>query len=438
MAMIYHVEFLSLKGTLSFDLTSSDPDTFGAIVNDLIACFVPLDVLAKEKRFEGMRVNTPEHRAAIETFVLKWKHTLPGLQGLPAFFRTLDEGEHFIALPNVEVERKGRMGLYMQLQALAEGVPLREIQEPFFALVGDLLNRYKIWSWGDVRQRIGQPDRTLRRCRFCGRRQPNVTFTQEAHAVSEALGNKTLIVFDECDTCNAAFASGIETDVVELFAHYLLFHGVKGKQGPRAMKGANFEARHSGAGAEITLTEGEPHITETEYVLRLSGGKPFSTLNAYNSLCKYFLSLIPEAELPFFSQTIDWINGALTFDDLPPVTRRQNARFSMQPTLTWYQRLDGDARTPYAVVEFQLTSLTLVVIVPGCSKDDRTFSSTADFVIFWDAFKHYGNGALWDIGQMADPERRRPERIFRFQIPPSSKPPLDRLSTGVISNETAD
>ena len=42
---------------------------------------------------------------------------------------------------------------------------------------------------------------------------PAVSFRQEAHAIPEALGNKTLFVSYECDRCNNSFGRGIENDL---------------------------------------------------------------------------------------------------------------------------------------------------------------------------------------------------------------------------------
>jgi hypothetical protein len=47
---------------------------------------------------------------------------------------------------------------------------------------------------------------------FCGEISPEVTFKLEAHALPEALGNKSLTTTHECDACNQGFGRGIEND----------------------------------------------------------------------------------------------------------------------------------------------------------------------------------------------------------------------------------
>ena len=53
----------------------------------------------------------------------------------------------------------------------------------------------------------------IQSCRFCGGSSPEVSFQQEAHAIPEALGNKTLFTSYECDNCNQKFGRGIENDL---------------------------------------------------------------------------------------------------------------------------------------------------------------------------------------------------------------------------------
>src|SRR5688572_6739953 len=57
---------------------------------------------------------------------------------------------------------------------------------------------------------LGSKDNCL--CRFCGRGKPDVTFEFDAHAIPEALGNKSLYTNCECDSCNQKFGKGIEND----------------------------------------------------------------------------------------------------------------------------------------------------------------------------------------------------------------------------------
>ncbi len=52
-----------------------------------------------------------------------------------------------------------------------------------------------------------------RRCRFCGRGEPDVSFSNYAHAVPEFLGKNSLRSMNECDACNTFLAYNYEDDL---------------------------------------------------------------------------------------------------------------------------------------------------------------------------------------------------------------------------------
>ena len=414
----YHFEVLTNQGSLVADMSFGNATDLDDFVGGFLSCFSEIELLRSSRKFEASQVKTGALVKRVEDFAETWRSRLVQLQRLPSLLRKLDDGEHFIVLPGATVDRMGRMGLFMHLHAKAENVPLEHIREPFMALVGALLSRYEVRSWGDVRELIGEPNREIRTCRFCGQGEPTVRFSKVAHAISEALGNKTLTLAEECDACNARFASEIEDDAIEFFAHYLTFHGVKGKEGNRTMAGLNYSAKHTEKTIEIKVS-GEESVesTDKELVVTLEGGKPFALLNVYRALCKYFLSVVPRSELERFSRTIRWVVGDESIDHLPKVALRLNARFSIQPTIMMYRRLDKDKRTPYTVVEFQITSLTVVFVVPGSDVDDRTFADLNDFEHYWQTFQHYGDVSQWSFQDFSNPTRKEPRRVFKFLKP---------------------
>lgn len=412
---LYHFEVLTRQGSLVADVTFKRMEDLNEFAGSFLGCFADLDALREHRKFEAAQVKSNELLGRVQAFADRWRAQLVQLQRLPALLRKLSDDEHMIVLPGATVDRMGRMGLFMHLQARAEDVPVEHIREPFMDLVGDLLKRYVVRSWGDLRETIGDRSEGPRTCRFCGGVEPAVQFTKVAHAISEALGNKTLRLLDECDTCNAEFATAIEDDAIEYFAHYLTFHGVKGKEGDRKMEGSGFEAKHTEEGVKINVfEEGGISSTDDELVVTLEGGKPFALLNVYRALCKYFLSVVPPEELGRFARTLRWVNGDDTIESLPKLALRQNARFSMQPTLMSYRRLDDDKRTPYTVVEFQITSLTVVFVVPGSDADDRSFADSADYDYFRLTFRHHGPADQWSFQDFSNPAKRTPRRVFKF------------------------
>lgn len=49
-------------------------------------------------------------------------------------------------------------------------------------------------------------------CRFCGKKEPDVSFSKIAHALPESIGNHVLATYYECDVCNDFFGRNLENE----------------------------------------------------------------------------------------------------------------------------------------------------------------------------------------------------------------------------------
>src|SRR5690606_1559516 len=87
---------------------------------------------------------------------------------------------------------------------------------------------------------IGNAKKENRCCRFCNKTlSEGATFRNVAHAIPEGLGNKNIILGDECDDCNEFFGNDIEPSLIEHLDIYRVFLGVKGKSGTPKIKYKN-------------------------------------------------------------------------------------------------------------------------------------------------------------------------------------------------------
>ncbi|MCQ2993033.1 HNH endonuclease [Pseudomonas syringae] len=70
-----------------------------------------------------------------------------------------------------------------------------------------------------------------RRCRYCRKPEPLVTFKNRSHAIPAQLGNKILFDNLECDTCNAHFGKYLEDGFAKFINPYLAFFRTRGRVG---------------------------------------------------------------------------------------------------------------------------------------------------------------------------------------------------------------
>jgi hypothetical protein len=100
-------------------------------------------------------------------------------------------------------------------------------------LVAYYEERYQIATAWCLRpgDKIFLGDKQNRRCRFCGKTEPEVSFRNDAHALPECTGNKSLFTYYECDVCNKAFGDGCDNDFGNWSLPMRTMSRIRGKNG---------------------------------------------------------------------------------------------------------------------------------------------------------------------------------------------------------------
>lgn len=151
------------------------------------------------------------------------------------------------------------------------------------------------------------------KCRFCGETGKN--YKNESHAIPEFLGNRQLILLEECDECNERFSKNLEDHLDKYTKPYRTFAHIKGKGKKKiptykskdklsrisAGEDVELEFWHQ-AGSDIFASE-----TDNSKKIKLDF-EPHIPVAVYKSLVKIALSLIEnQKELAAFEYTIKWI-----------------------------------------------------------------------------------------------------------------------------------
>ena len=188
--------------------------------------------------------NTEEFRSRLENFISKYKNILPQIQQLDSKFKRLEKNEWFFVLPAIEFTTQQKYELEKELNIL-NNYNSDISEEKVLEIFGCIMNNYELITFDldkDRKIKIGEDNRDKRICRFCNKKKPDVKFKKEAHAISEALGNKKLILNEECDSCNEFFDENIERDFIYYHDLARTMFGIKNKDNnsPK-MKGDNFQ-----------------------------------------------------------------------------------------------------------------------------------------------------------------------------------------------------
>jgi len=366
----------------------------------------------------------PEHvmngelRQALYMFCSRYRNHYPILNRFQKAFSKIPDGKLFFILPRQITDTAEVVCLYNYMRARNMNMSEEGTVSAYnnsnaedFRIFGPVFEHYHInAASSDTRTHIGASHRNYRVCRFCGKStaDPGVTFRKVAHAIPEALGNKGLILNEECDTCNETFGNTIEPDLIAYFNFYRVFWGIKGKNGLPRIKFKNGCIAHKEGRFEIGYKPGlgEVELADIKQVT-LYSHRRIATANIYKSLCKIALSVMENDKLGNFGRTISWLISEEGQSQVLPRIAVLNApqMRAESPQIVLYERKNVIADLPHLVAEFKFKTLVFVFIVPFSDLDSKTFFSDEEYSRFWQSFPHYAAVDGWSFERFDNPQR---------------------------------
>lgn len=269
---------------------------------------------------------------------------------------------------------------------------------------------------------IGESAKKKRVCRFCDKTmETGATFKNEAHAISEALGNKKVIFNEECDDCNSYFDQNIERDFITYLSLFRTFFGILNKSNKiPSVVGKNFEYRKLDDGnIELKyISDDNIDVDETKPPTKipLIFNEMITLQNIYKTLVKYALSIIPVIDKVKFENTIKWLRSPTYKETLPKIGMlAAYTSYKEHPNMIVYIRKSQNKTIPYAVGEFHFTYLTFAFIIPTFSEDEQTFIDQNEFELFWQTFKHYYMSKEYEFQMFTDGAKRNVQFTINFQ-----------------------
>jgi len=321
---------------------------------DLFSCFSIITTSedgTKKLCLNPIQQYTEEIKSKLETFIKTYKEMHPLIKAMEQKIKRLKIGEYICILEsNIPIYTEQTINIYNELGKLNGGKV--ELNVP-------LLKEYNMYLYGEKpHTNIGHQNKDLRVCRWCGgttKSNNATTFNKKAHAITEALGNKNLVLLDECDMCNEKFGNTIEQSIVAFFSLYNTFWGVIGKNGVPKIKHYSEKINEAGevikditqveysANKQLSISLSEQYFTMKDgkpVGIKIKVAKNYIAQDVYKSLCKYALSLVEQENiLPNFSEIIGWIKGEKNIDKLPIIKILHTyAFFPQHPKIHLYIR----------------------------------------------------------------------------------------------------
>jgi len=161
-------------------------------------------------------------------------------------------------------------------------------------------------------------DQEQYKCRFCGRTKTRNEFRDIAHAVSESIGNKSIITHYECDECNKHFSENEENELGKLFKFIKANRSLKGKKG-KINHNKNVDINYDDTTKQMDVKIKE--FYDKNFFIKLykdcnDNGKMILVNNIqingrliYKAFLKFALSVIPEDKTPDFEKCFEFLKN---------------------------------------------------------------------------------------------------------------------------------
>lgn len=464
-------EFLLFRGKHQLSWRADTVDDVSTFAVDISLCFAQsMNPINNQLAISCRQVSSPALRERINVFVDLYKEIHPGIYKIKSFIDQIPDGEHFFYLPNMgKLPSEAELLANVELMALDAGEDPDQALAAFKNNLGPFFDNYKIdGRITEKKTAIGEPLKKNRICRFCYNTRPSdkndsseklvTTFKQEAHAISEALGNKTVILNEECDACNKFFAESCERHIYTYLRCLGTFFKVKNKDNTvSSIIGKNFKLLYLSedrkkkvleAQADSKMTQPDEtrpalkdqlsseelqQISTLDFCLQytledgertLEGKLPeslplkfkekLSMQQVYKALVKFALSVMETKNLTGFEKTIEWVAGDQTVARLPKIAiLRSYAHFTKGAELTIYRRTSDDGRLPLAIGEFQFTFQKMVFIIPSFNEAEHSFIEDSEYASFWD-FTFFKSAQGWYFQDFSDEQEK--DFIFNMRL----------------------
>lgn len=284
----------------------------------------------------------------------------------------------------------------------------------------ELFTLYRTFAFNGEGEKtyIGEWDKEKRVCRFCGKKIPEVSFSgSKSHAISEFLGNKTLICLEECNSCNSKFGRTIEPEFSRMISPALSILNIKGKKGYRKTRGKNFVVEHrKPSDGNLFSLNFEYQGTVIDGVRRFDASSiKYIPQDVYKCLCKYVISLIDSKFLPYFQETINWINSTTRYCKLPKIAIA-SSNICQTPYMRVYLRNGNIYSMPYCIAILFACHEQYAFIIPFCNQDKYCFTTLKGYMKFKEIVRSSSPIKNWEFKDFSYSTRRPCPNSLEFKI----------------------
>lgn len=351
----------------------------------------------------------------------KWSKDCPKVKALLSYVSKLNDGEYIYIVDATSPDLNRQLAL-IWIRETAKGHDASKVWDAYLKHQGLLKTKYDYYSFGfdGIKHYEGEPDKSKRECRFChgianenpqssalnsqGRNIVKFGDKNNAHAISNAIGNKLLFCLEECVDCNSKL-SKVERDFIYLMDWRRAINGIKNKYGKLPNVFGDEAALRTDENGVQTLYVNKDYLSEitgNQVRIRLNNKKVMTDQGAYRAICKYAINLMPSSYLPHFHQTIDWVAGRMNATKLPVVMTAYNLPHTDQPILDLFFRRSDDNSQPLCTAMLYVCDMCYLYVLPFADTDKACVTHLNGLDAYWQPFCQLLTFAIWKPEDMSD------------------------------------
>ena len=350
-------------------------------------------------------------RDALNTLVKKYdKATGSHIRKLSGFISKLPDGNCFYYFNEEKTSVVARKTAILCIKAIRQGMSwnanLHNMAFHYYLMM-DIYFTYMSFGYDGIKVCVGEEEKSKRVCRFCGRRMPDVTFNNVAHAIQEGLGNKLLICNEECDSCNNDLSMTEDNFRYIMDFRRAMYH-ISRKKTTKVptVVGKSFIVK-AGSHGEPELFLMKEALPQSEVMknqpfnMRLELKTPINNERMYKALCKMVIDILPKTELPHFVNTIKWIKYMdWTPDALPSILLAllPGAEFKEQPILDIFiNNRQNKLDAPYCTAIIWIYDIAYMFAIPFVDTDGGKYKYDKNIQAHWELMKKLTRIDNWYI-----------------------------------------
>lgn len=253
-----------------------------------------------------------------------------------------------------------------------------------------------LFSSLDIKDKIHIGEKTNKVCRFCHKNEDETSFKNVAHAIPESIGNKKIILYEECDDCNKFFSENIEVHFDKLTKPLRNVGQVKGKRSVPSYKTKDKLSRidvkddfqiQERIDSRITTFDEENNQIILNYEV-----EPYIPQAIYKTFVKMALSVMPSDELKNFKEALQWIqepDHTKTFMQPLKVltTFIPGPNKHPEPVVFLLKRKTETNKYPYSIFVVAFGNMIYQIVVPSLYGIERDSETTTTIIKFPSPFE---------------------------------------------------